>query len=357
MPRKRVAKKNLGIDQKSVRFINPAQAGGIETSTLDDGLGRGVRIAWVNTGTPLRYKVLIDRGLDISEAFYGPLSLAFLSLTGTTAPTRALDGGLDWLRGFYGGLVCSCGPQHVGAPETIDGIDYGLHGTHSNTPASVEVICQPDPAAGMDVMSITGVVRTARMFGPNVELRRTIRSVLGNPRIEIHDEFVNRGNERARHCWMLHLNFGWPLLDKGSRIVYRGKVTPRSDSVKWFADPAKYKVVPAPVASHAGAGEDVAFVDPPADRAGLCHGGIVNEKLELGVEVTWPKKDYPLLVNWQHFGPGGEYVVGLEPISGGMTDCGEPAGELAPGEKRTYDCTLSVLTDPRELKGLIRRWG
>jgi len=217
-------------DPKSVRFINPAQVGGIETSVLEGGPGRGVRIAWVNTGTPLRYKVVIDRGLDIAEAFYGGLSLAFLSLTGTTPPTRALDKGLDWLSGFYGGLLCSCGPQHVGGPETIEGVEYGLHGTHSNTPAEVGSIRQPDPAAGVEEMSITGLVRTARMFGPNVQLRRTVRSVLGQPAIHIHDEFLNRGNAPARHCWLLHINFGWPLLDAGSRLVYRGKLVPRPGS-------------------------------------------------------------------------------------------------------------------------------
>ncbi len=357
MSPKRTPKTKPGIDLNSVRFINPAQVAGIETAVLADGPARGVRVAWVNTGTPLRYKVVIDRGLDIADAFYGAASLAFLSYTGTTPPTRALDGGLDWLGGFYGGLVCSCGPQHVGGPETVDGVDYGLHGTHSNTPAEVEAVCQPDPAAGKDVMSITGRVRTARMFGPNVELRRTIRSAMGTPAVEIHDEFTNRGNTPTRHCWLLHLNFGWPLLDRGSRIVYRGPVVPRSDSVKWFTDPGKYKVAPSPVKAHTGAGEDVAFVDPPADADGLCHVGIVNEKLELGVEVTYPRKNYPRLVNWQHFGPGGEYVVGLEPVSGGMAECGAAAGVLAPGEVRTYDCTLRVLTDPRRLAGLIRRWG
>lgn len=114
MAAKRSAKARCAYDPDAVRFINPAQVGGIETSTLADGPGRGVRIAWVNTGSPLRYKVLIDRGLDIAEAFYSSLSLAFLSLTGPTPPSRALDRGLEWLRGFYGGLLCSCGPQHVG---------------------------------------------------------------------------------------------------------------------------------------------------------------------------------------------------------------------------------------------------
>ncbi len=344
-------------DGGSVRFINPAQAGGIETSVLDDGPGRGVRIAWVNTGSPLRYKVLIDRGLDIADAFYSSVSLAFLSLTGPTPPTRALDRGLDWLSGFYGGLVCSCGPQHVGGPAEVEGVEYGLHGTHSNTPAQVEVICQPDPGAGIDTMSITGLVRTARMFGPNVELRRTVRSVLGEPAIHIHDVFLNRGNAPARHCWLLHINFGWPLLDRGARLIYRGELTARPGSESWFADAKRYKTVRPPQGAHRGSGEAVAFVNPPADAEGNCHAGIVNERLGLGVEVVYPRQQFPRLVNWQHFGPGGEYVTGLEPISGGMPGCGVPAGELAPGQTRTYDCHLTVLDEPGRLKSFARRWG
>jgi len=350
-------KRGLRYDPDSVRFINPAQVAGIETSVVDDGPGRGVRIAWVNTGSPLRYKVLIDRGLDIAEAFYGAISLTFLSGTGPTAPTRALDAGLDWLKGFYGGLLCSCGPGHVGAPETVDGVDHGLHGTHSNTPAELEIICRPDPAAGIETMSLTGRVSAARMFGPNVELRRTIRSTLGDPAIHVHDVFTNRGNAPARHCWLLHVNFGWPLLDAGARLVYRGRVVPRAGSETWFADSARYKVARRPVKAHRGAGEDVAFVDPPADRAGACHVGIVNRKLEIGLEMTFPKENFPRLVNWQHFGAGGEYVVGLEPVSGGMAGCGVPAGELAPGGTRTYGCTLRVLDDPRKLEAFVRRWG
>ena len=353
----RLSRRPGRYDPKSVRFINPAQVGGIETSVLDDGAGRGSRIAWVNTGTPLRYRVLIDRGLDIDQAFFGAVSLSFLSYAGPTGPTRALDHGADWLKGFFGGLVCSCGPQHVGAAGTIDGVEYGVHGTHSNTPAELEAVCRPDPAAGIEEMSLTGVVRTARMFGPNVELRRTIGSRLGEAALDVHDEFLNRGNEAARHCWLLHLNFGWPLLEKGSRLVYRGRVTARSDSVKRFGDPARYKVAPAPLAAHRGGGEDVAFIDPPADADGLCHVGIVNERLELGVEITYPRRQFPRLVNWQHYGPGGEYVVGLEPISGGMAECGVPAGELAPGQRKRYNCRLAVLAEGRAIRRFVRRWG
>ncbi|HET6430517.1 MAG TPA: hypothetical protein VFJ30_19050, partial [Phycisphaerae bacterium] len=59
----------------------------------------------------------------------------------------------------------------------------------------------------------------------------------------------------------------------------------------------------------------------------------------------------------QHYGPGGEYVVGLEPISGGMAECGVPAGELAPGQRKRYNCRLAVLAEGRAIRRFVRRWG
>src|SRR6478735_3631696 len=97
-------------------FVNPAQVGGIEPYQLDDGAGRGVRALCVNTGGGLRYRVLVDRGLDIDQAFFNQHSLAFLTFNGPTAPTRAHDRGLDWLKGFGGGLLTSCGPFNIGGP-------------------------------------------------------------------------------------------------------------------------------------------------------------------------------------------------------------------------------------------------
>jgi hypothetical protein len=84
------------------KISNHAQLGGIETSILDNGAGKGVRIAWINTGTGLRYKVLIDRALDISDAFYNQYSLAWLSHNGITSPQPFSDKGIDWLRTFNG---------------------------------------------------------------------------------------------------------------------------------------------------------------------------------------------------------------------------------------------------------------
>ncbi|HEY2760103.1 MAG TPA: DUF4432 family protein, partial [Pirellulales bacterium] len=184
----------MANDFQTAPVVNATQLGGIETSVLDNGPGRGVRIAWVNTGGGLRYKVVIDRGLDIADAEYLGQSLTWHSPTGITAPTPAYDQGLDWLWSFYGGLVVSCGPLNTGAPFTENGKSYGLHGTHSNTVATVESMINPDPARGQLEMSITAIVRTARVFGPNIELRRTISSRLGEAAIRISDQFTNRDN-------------------------------------------------------------------------------------------------------------------------------------------------------------------
>src|SRR3954468_799843 len=136
-------------------FINPAQLGGIDAYVIDDGPGRGVRALCVNTGGGLRYRVLVDRGLDIDHAFHNQHSLAFLTHGGVTSPSRAYDRGIDWLASFPGGLLTTCGPFNVGSPGEDQGEEYPLHGHHSNTPATIESVIQPDPHNGRNEMSLT----------------------------------------------------------------------------------------------------------------------------------------------------------------------------------------------------------
>ena len=188
------------------KISNAAQVGGIETSVLDNGLGRGTRIAWINTGTGLRYKVVIDRAMDIAETFYNQHSLAWLSHCGTLPPDRFSDSGMGWLRNFGGGLLTTCGLSHVGGPEEDEYGTRGLHGRISNTPAEIVSIIQPDPVAGKMEMSITGIVREAQVFGPVLELKRTISGKLGEAKISIHDEVINRGNQKVPHMLLYHMN-------------------------------------------------------------------------------------------------------------------------------------------------------
>lgn len=336
-----------------------AQIGGIETSILDNGPGRGSRVAWVDTGTGLRYKVLLDRGMDISEAFFGGHSLAWISQVGTVPP-QPMAGGIDWLKTFGGGLLTTCGLSHIGGPEQDDFGTRGLHGQFSNIPAEVVSIVQPDPITGEKHMSITGMITESTVFGPHLCLKRTIKGVWGEAKIEIIDEVVNRSNQSQPHMLLYHINFGWPLVDEGSKIVWKGNWKPRDipSEERTFNTSNDFKTCPAPREEHRGAGEDVAFVDMEADTHGKCQAGICNEALSLGVKLTFNKNQLPWLTNWQHWGEN-EYVTALEP--GTHPPIGQAKAReegsltfLEPGESKHYEMQIEVLHQIDLLKEFIQ---
>jgi hypothetical protein len=325
-----------------------SQLGGIETSVLDNGAGRGTRIAWVNTGTGLRYKVVIDRAMDIVDAFYQQYSLAWISHNGVTAPRHAINKGLEWLQTFGGGLVTTCGLSHVGGPESDEYGERGLHGPISNSPAEIISIKQPDIFTGDLEMSITGLIRQTSVLGDQLVLRRTISGTLGEAAIRIHDEVINEGNTTAPHMLLYHLNFGWPLVDEGSEICWRGSWEPRAGNPDIiFNENNNYRICSAPLDSHSGGGEEAAIIDPEADEDGWCSCGVYNPALQFGVAVKFQKQQLPVLTNWQHWGKG-EYVMGLEPGTHPPTGQAKARREgnlifLQPGERRNYELQFNIL--------------
>jgi hypothetical protein len=341
---------------------NPTQVGGIETSVLDNGPGRGSRIAWINTGTGLRYKVLLDRAMDIADAFYNQHSLAWLSHVGVTSPQPFSDKGIDWLRTFGGGLLVTCGLSHVGGPESDEYGERGVHGLISQCQAEIESIIQPDPVAGRMEMSITGRIRETKVFGPSLELRRTISGRLGEARIRIQDEVINRGNAEAPHMILYHFNLGWPLADEGTDILWKGSWQPRlaPDQHQIFREGSDFRKCPAPMKSHAGSGEEVAIIDPTSDASGTCACGLHNAALGLALAIRFQKSQLPWLTNWQHWGKG-EYVTGLEP--GTHPPIGQAKAReegtlimLQPGESRSYDLTLELLQDQGSIQTFLNQF-
>jgi hypothetical protein len=343
------------------KISNPAQLGGIETSVLDNGSGRGSRIAWINTGSGLRYKVVIDRAMDIAEASYNQHALSWISHLGITSPERFSHRGIDWLRTFGGGLVTTCGLSHFGPPEQDESEDLGLHGLISNLPAEIESIIQPDPLQGRMEMSITGRIKETRLFGPSFELKRTISGILGQGAIAIHDEVVNVASTPKPHMILYHCNFGWPLVDEGTDILWEGswKSAGREGDNKIFREGNDFRKCPPPMPEHSAGGEAVVFIDPAADAAGQSVCGLYNKKIGLAIALRFDKKQLPCLTNWQHWGKG-EYVTGLEP--GTNPPIGQARARqqnelvaLQPGEKKTYDLALEVIDDEIRIREFLKK--
>jgi len=344
----------------SACYINPSQLGGIDRYTIDDGPGRGVRCLCINTGAGLRYRILLDRGCDIDQAFFNQHSLSFLTHQGVVAPSPARNRGAEWLKGFPGGLLTSCGPFNVGRATTDNGEELGLHGTHSNTPAELEAVYQP--SGNRTLMAVVARLRYGKLFGPCLDLKRTISSQLGLNRIDITDEFQNAGNQDVPHAWLLHINFGYPLLDEGSEFCYRAaKVDPvdKPEAQKRFAKGGKYKLVPAPLESHRGNTEAVAYLYPEKlDATGMTRVGLINRRLNLGVAIQYNVKDFPRCVHWQHFGPR-EYVAALEPANAGVVGRDKDRAQgwletLPAGGRKIYRYSIEALCDRKALTELAR---
>jgi hypothetical protein len=337
------------------KFVNPRQVGGIERYVIDDGQGRGVRVCEVNTGGGLRYRVLLDRGLDIDQAFMNQHSLAFLSHQGVSAPTRAFDHGTDWGRGFPGGLLVTCGPFNTGSATVDAGDHLGLHGPHSNTPGELEAVVQPDPHSGRSEMLIRGRVRYGAFYGPNLILCRTIRSVLGQNAIWVEDVFTNEGNKAAPHAWLLHINFGYPLLDEGTELVVditEQLVREDGQSPLYFENGGG-KEFPSPADDQAGDRHVFRYLTPRVGSGGRNRVGVWNAKLSLGVAIDYSPEEFPRLGQWLHWGKR-EYVAALEPMTGGVEGRDKDRARgwirmIETGHGVTYRYALEVVTDRNEI--------
>lgn len=334
----------------STKFINPHQVGGIESYILNDGEGRGVRVCEVNTGAGLNYRIAIDRGMDIDRAFMHGKSLAYYTHRDLIQPSRAFDQGIDWLKSFPGGLLVSCGPFNIGAPASDQGESLGLHGPHSNTAATIESIIQPDPHVGQMQMSVTGIIRYGAFYGPNLELRRTIRSTLGKPAIDIEDTFTNVGNTPAPHAWLLHINFGYPLLDEGTEFiapVIGHEVRDDAISRDYFRDAISPGIAKAPTPHHAASGHVFRYLTLSGDAHNRTRAAIWNPTLKIGVVIDYSMDDFPRLGQWCHWGQR-EYVAALEPMTGGVEgrDHDRRRGWLRtiqPTAHRTYAYSISAI--------------
>jgi len=337
------------MQNRNNKISHPAQVGGIETSVLDTGAGRGVRIAWINTGSGLRYKVVLDRGMDIAEAFYNQHGLAWISRAGIRPPEQAAMAGLEWLRNWGGGLVTTCGISYMGSPESDEHGERGLHGRISNIAAEIISINQPDPQLGKMDFSISGIVRESRVFGPHLELERTISGTLGVPEIRISDRVTNRGNSPAPHMLLYHCNMGWPLIDKGTILNWEGDWKSRGSRLddEIFNENGSYRECREPMDSHQDGGEACAFIFAKPGEDGYCHCNAWNPVLGIGLEINFRKDQLPWLINWQHWGKG-EYVTALEPATNLTIGQSHARNDgtliiLDPGEQREYELRLRMM--------------
>ena len=310
---------------------------------LTGGFQEGVKMMEVSNGGNLSATVLPGRCMDIYQVRYKGKNMNYLAPCGIVAPEYYDAQGFRWLRNFFVGMLTTCGLQHFGSPMMKeDGEELGLHGRIANTPAE-NVKYERGLNGEKPTLTLEGTMREARIFGENLTLHRALKFEYEKDTIEITDTITNHGFGNRQFLYALHLNYGYPLLEEGTKLILDSEdMKPRTEAAAKYAD--TWQQIEAPQYPYP---ERCYFHKVKKDANGMCQYKLFNEKRGIGIHVEYDGNDLPFFCEWKMLGKG-EYVMGLEPMNvfldGPKVDqegCAAPI--LAAGESKTYHTVIHFI--------------
>lgn len=327
--------------------------GGISAKRLiEEGLAHKEQLGEVResvTGTPgpgsmralevrlyggLDFRLLPDRGLDISSAWFGNVPLAWHSRVGEVPPIRPLVGA-DWLKGFGGGLLTTCGMQNVGAPSE----GHGVHGTFSHTSAH-DVYWRREVRDGCVWVDVFGTIDDVDPLGVQLRSERHISASSDVPQVTITDTVTNIGGIGAPAPWLYHLNVGAPLWSPGATVaIDSAAASPRDDASAPAAN-TWMRHHRAPADSPEMVVEHILDAEQPG------YARVSNVSLGLSMVVRWDRTSLPRLHQWLHRAAGIN-ALAIEPAN--CSVLGRAADRrdgvlpvLEPGAQRTTAIAITI---------------
>jgi Domain of unknown function (DUF4432) len=276
-------------------------------------------------------RLLPDRGFDCFGAWYRGVPLGWLSGVGERGPISGRLRDDDWLRGFGGGLVATCGLRNVGVASE----GHGLHGEISHQPAR-DVRVERTVAGDQVVITASATVDEVSALGHRLELSRRWTTRTGEGRLELVDVTRNLGREPEPAPLLYHVNLGAPLWSPGATLsLAPTRTMPRDDDAIEPWDHALDLV--------RGARERVFEHEVSPGRDGWREATVDSPPAGLRFTLRW---DLPRLHQWVHPAPG-IAVLGLEPANCSVRGRAFDRTEgrlpvLEPGEERVTRLEISV---------------
>lgn len=184
---------------------------------LDGGPGDGSRLIEVANAAGLTVDLLPDRCLDLGQVRLNGVPFAWVGPNGLPP---AAPGEMDQA---LGGLMCTCGFDHIRQPEAHGGRRYPLHGSMSLRKAQVEAAgIGPDGSAEIRARVAHGVAG-----GASWTLLRRIIVPADRAEIAIEDDVaLHAPADGDRVMALYHVNLGPPLIGAGTAITVAGQPRP-----------------------------------------------------------------------------------------------------------------------------------
>ncbi|MDQ8203891.1 aldose 1-epimerase family protein [Pelagicoccus sp. SDUM812003] len=351
MPRLRFDSTSLTVGLK--------HAWSVQTRTLRGGKQEGVDIVEIDNGR-LSFTVLLTRGMGIWKGKLGDIELGWDSPVKDPVHPAYIqsmeNGGLGWLKGFNEWIV-RCGLSSMGAPGLDSMVDNNgnamqtnlpLHGNIANTPARIASL-----EIGEDEIILRGEADETMMFGPALRLRTEIRTRFGSSSLSIDDTVTNLGDNPTEHQLLYHVNYGAPLLEKGSRFMAPFKqAAPRDPRAAEGIE--RYDRFDAP---QPGFVEQAYFFELAAKRGNRDTLAMLrNAQGDKASLLRFSLKDFPCFTLWKNTaGQADGYVTGLEPATSypNPRNFERSKGRvltLAGGESRQTSLVVEVLDSKKAVK-------
>jgi hypothetical protein len=318
----------LSRRELEARVGSVRDAFGPRTCVFEAGPLRGQRGVDLTTGASAA-TILPDRACDLYALRWEGVSLGFYGSPGAGDAALYRGRARDWLESFSG-FMATCGLRNVGPPAG----DLGMHGQIAHARADELAIESGWDREGF-VSTVKSRHREAAVFGPNLELRREWRCVLGRDEWRLRDEITNLGFETEPLLLLYHVNIGFPLLDASARLLVDAKPQARDEDAAGGLSDWDAMTVPVP-----GFREQVFFF------AGAESAAVVNENVGCRLTISWNRDALPFLTEWKHMGSG-DYALGIEP--GNCHPLGRDrvldAGQgrlLAPGESFVSELVFAL---------------
>ena len=191
------------------------------------------------------------------------------------------------------------------------------------------------------VISVSGKMREAEIFGKNLTLKRRIETVYGENKITIIDSIENNGFKAEPMMLLYHFNFGYPLLDENAVVLLPTlKTTPRDREAQKDFD--IWNKMEPPVDNEP---ERVYLHELAAYQNGDTFACLFNMQKNIGIRIKFNKFYLPKFVQWKSIASG-DYVMGLEPTNSdvyGRKHEGSQIHKLMPFESEEIRIELEIL--------------
>lgn len=296
------------------KISNYKQIASIRRYTVTEGREKGLDVIDCDNGR-IRFLLNVTKALDVMQLWHEGQNMSFVSKNAFT-PRET-----DFLNRFEGGMIYTCGLDNMGRRDGFE-----LHGSHHNQTAQiVRAECTEEG------ITVEAVIYETALFGQNLVFRRKVFTAIGSGSVSIEDTLENAGYTDAEYGILYHINLGYPMLDEGTRIVAD------CEDISARTEFATANIKDAFLMTDSVAGQDEMCYYLTLRKPEI---SLVNDKIGKKFTVSYSKETLPYFLEWKSMASG-DYALGLEPTTT-ILDNEFKYRTVAPGEKKTFNITLSV---------------